>query len=301
MFSGAFIHNSHDCVMGGMKMKTATSLLLLAALLLAQFAQAQPAVVEAVQYPAWLERGGNAVPLTPGTRLMPRDKLVTGGNARVQLKLAEGSAVKLGENARFVVERAQEGSVFRATLNVLAGAFRFTTDALSKHRREVSIKAKTVTAGIRGTDLWGKSTGERDLVCLLEGRITVGAAGHPDVTLDQPLDFYQKPRDGDPSVAKVDAGQIAQWAKETEIEAGGPAARVGGRWRMVAAVKPDRDDALALNRALRGAGYPSQVVAREGYYMVQVPGLAGEAEARAVMANVREVPGVALPTVHEGP
>ena len=47
-----------------------------------------------------------------------------------------------------------------------------------------------------GTDLWCKSTDERDLVCLLEGKISVGAQGHPEVTLDKPLDFYQKPRDG---------------------------------------------------------------------------------------------------------
>jgi hypothetical protein len=55
-----------------------------------------------------------------------------------------------------------------------------------------------VTAGIRGTDLWGKSNDARDLVCLLEGKISVGAEGHPAVTLDQPLDFYQNPRDGSP-------------------------------------------------------------------------------------------------------
>ena len=30
-----------------------------------------------------------------------------------------------------------------------------------------------MTAGIRGTDLWGSSDAERDLVCLVEGRITV--------------------------------------------------------------------------------------------------------------------------------
>ena len=39
------------------------------------FAVAQPAVVEAVQYPAWLERGGQAVPLAPGLQLEARDSL----------------------------------------------------------------------------------------------------------------------------------------------------------------------------------------------------------------------------------
>ena len=70
---------------------------------------------------------------------------------------------------------------------------------------------------------------------------------------------------------------------------------------MVAAAKPRRDDAMALSRLLRRAGYPAEVVAKEGYFVVQVPNLAGEAEARALMSSVRDVPGVALPTVHEGP
>src|SRR3989442_2095045 len=239
-------------------MRIATMFLMLGALAGAGAAPAQPAVVEAVQFPAWLERGGRAVPLTPGTALKAQDKLVTGGKARVQVKMGEGSSVKLGENAKFVIETVDNRGVFRTALAVLEGAFRFTTDALRKsQKREVSIKVKNVTAGIRGTDLWGKSTGERDLVCLLEGKISVGSEGHPTVTLDQPLDFYQKPRDGAPSVAKVDEKQIAVWALETEISKEGPAARVGGGWRVVAATFAARDQALALNRTLRASGYPA--------------------------------------------
>ena len=156
-----------------------------------------------MQYPAWLERDGRSVPLTPGTALQANDPLRTGNNARVQIKLGEGSTVKLGEKAKFQIERIEARGIFKATLNVLTGAFRFTTDALKKKiERDVSIKAKNVTAGVRGTDLWGKSTDDRDLICLLEGKISVGAEGHPTVTLDNPLDFYQKPRDAAPSASE---------------------------------------------------------------------------------------------------
>lgn len=271
------------------------------ALLASMGATAASPVVEAVQYPAWLERGGRAVPLTPGTALQPRDRLVTGRHARVQLKLPEGSAVKLGEHAEFVIERAEDRGIFTAALRVIAGAFRFTTDAVSKRRRDVSVHVRHVTAGIRGTDVWGKSTDERDLVCLLEGRVRVAAEGHPAVTLDQPLDFYQKPREGPPAVAKVDARQVEAWARETEISADGPAARVGGRWRAVAAVFARRDAALAMARELRSRGYPGEIRAEAGRFVVQVAGLAGEREARSLLAALREVPGVELPSVHEGP
>ena len=279
-------------------MKVGTVSLACALLLGAKFANAAPAVVEAVQYPAWLERGGNAVPLTPGTALQAQDRLRTGTNARVQLKMPEGSAVKLGENAQFVIERVEDRGVFRAALSVLAGAFRFTTDAARKAtKRDIEIKVKNATAGIRGTDLWGKSTDERDIVCLLEGKITVGSEGHPTVTLDQPLDFYQKRRDGAPAVAKVDQKQIDIWARETEISADAPAARAGGKWRVLAASFRTRDEALQLNRLLRSGGYPSEVITRDGAFAVVVPNLAGESEARALMANLRTVPGILVPIV----
>jgi hypothetical protein len=284
-------------------MKIAASILTACLLFAPGAAPAQPAVVEAVQYPAWLERGGRAVPLLPGTALQPRDQLRTGGNARVQLKLGEGSAVKLGENARFTVERVEDRGVFRAALLVVAGAFRFTTDRLAGNRkRDIAIKVRTVTAGVRGTDLWGKSTDERDLVCLLDGRITVGSDGHPEVTLDQPLAFYQRPRDGAPQVSKVDQKQIDEWAKETEIPTDGAAARVGGRWRVIAAKYESRDPALAMGRRLRAGGYPAEVTGPQGgVYAVQIPGLAGESEARALMAGLRSLPGVAIPSVSEMP
>lgn len=285
-------------------MKKSTIHLLAASMLAlgAGSAFAQTAVVEAVQYPAWLERGGSAVPLAPGTTLQPADRLRTGANARVQLKMAEGSAVKLGENAQFSIDKSESRGFFRATLSVLSGAFRFTTDAARKAtKRDIAIHVKNVTAGIRGTDLWGKSTDERDLVCLLEGKIAVGAEGHPTVTLDQRLDFYQKPRDGAPAVAKVDEKQIAIWSQETEISKDGPAARLGGKWRVTAASFPARDEALALNRTLRASGYPSEVGGREGEFTVAVRGIAGESEARALMANLRNVKGVQVPTITQMP
>jgi len=49
---------------------------------IATSAAAQSARVEAVQYPAWLERGGYSVPLVPGTDLRASDGVRTGANAR---------------------------------------------------------------------------------------------------------------------------------------------------------------------------------------------------------------------------
>ena len=280
-------------------MKTTTGGLLLV-LGVAMPAFAQPVRVDAVQSPAWLERDGRTVPLATGTVIAGQDRIVTGANARVRLQLAEGSSVRLGEYAEFTLDRAEDrGGTFRAALGVLKGAFRFTTGLVARARpRDVTIRVKNVTAGIRGTDLWGKSSDDRDLVCLLEGAITVGSEGHPTVTLDKPNDFYQRARSGAaPQVSKVDQAQVDLWSKETALEDDG-VAHEGRGWRIVAATMPNRDEALKLVRSLRAAGFASEAApGPEGATLVRVGPFSTEAQARAVMGNLRGLPGVSLPKV----
>ena len=52
-----------------------------------------------------------------------------------------------------------------------------------------------------------------------------------------------------------------------------------------------------MNRRVRAAGYPSEVAAKEGAFLVQVTGLAGENEARALMANLRSIAGIEMPVI----
>lgn len=119
-------------------------------------ANSAAARVEAVQSPAWRDRGGLVVPLAAGMELRSGDVLRTGSGARAYLKLAEGSRVKLGENARFTIytNSLRPEKSFRGALDILAGAFRFTTARLKKAvSRDVAIRVGTATIGIRGTDL----------------------------------------------------------------------------------------------------------------------------------------------------
>src|SRR5689334_5012974 len=99
------------------------------------------ATIEGVQMPAWVERGGRRLPIIPGMELRAGDQLVTGAGSRALVKLADGSLVKLGENGLLgFQELSPAADLFKAALNVLEGAFRFTTDIVQKSRkREVSI------------------------------------------------------------------------------------------------------------------------------------------------------------------
>lgn len=270
---------------------------------------APSAVVEGVQMPAWVERGGVKQPLAAGMELQAADRISTGADSRILLRLAEGSQVKLGENAQMSLERLAQRqdnrqTFLQAAIDVSRGAFRFTTDVKAKllSRREVDIRVSTVTAGIRGTDLWGKSAGDRDIVCLIEGKIAVQREAEQPVNLDQALQFYIAPKAGGrPDAAKpvqlatVTAEQLRQWAAETEIAAGQGAARRAGKWKLVAASSTDQNAALAVYDKLRAEGYAASIFpigsAEKRAYEVRVGGLPSRAEAEALAVRLEPITG----------
>jgi hypothetical protein len=269
---------------------------------------APAAVVDGVQMPAWVERAGvgamRRLPLAPGMELRGGDELRTGVGARVYVKLAEGSLVKLGENASLrILEVAPErGGFFKAALHVLEGAFRFTTDVLAKERRrQVSIRVATVTAGIRGTDLWGKSVPDKQVVCLIEGKIEVGAEGEAPVLMDEPRQFYQRVKGATQPVGFVEPTQLAQWALETEIAEGRGAARSGGRWKLTLARAETQKAALEVYDRLRDAGYAAEIFpvkSGDGHdYLVRLTRLASKADAEALAEQLRGTAGVQEPNV----
>jgi hypothetical protein len=279
-------------------------LLLAAALLASSPVFAQPAaVVEGVQMPAWVERSGRSSPVAPGMALQAGDQLRTGAGSRLLVKLSEGSLVKLGENGTLrIAEMTPTQEVFRAALRVLEGAFRFTTDVAAKQRRrEVNISVATVTAGIRGTDLWGRSRDERQVVCLIEGAIEVGAEGEKPVLMDQPRQFYRREKGQTQPVGFVEPQQLNDWAKETEIERGKGAARVGGKWSVVLATADNQRDALMVYDEVRKAGYPAEIrPLKDGdkrSYMVRIRNLPSKAEAGALADQLRGKHGAAAPRV----
>ncbi|MGP1679115.1 MAG: SPOR domain-containing protein [Burkholderiales bacterium] len=277
------------------------------ALLATQLALAvQPnAVVEAVQMPAWVERGGARIPLAPGMELKDTDHLRTGANSKLLLKMAEGSLVRLGENGTLKLDQMAQGKdkVFTAALNVLQGAFRFTTDVLrAQRRRNINITIATVTAGIRGTDVWGKAASDKDIVCLIEGKIEVQRGQDQPILMDQPLSFYIAPR-GAPAlpVAPVDREQLRLWSAQTQIAPGSGAAHRGGKWKVIAASVGTQAEALKQYDALRAAGYAADIrpamSGEKRVYHVRLAHLPSKADAEALAASIRGKMGVAEPRV----
>ncbi|HEU4646898.1 MAG TPA: SPOR domain-containing protein, partial [Burkholderiales bacterium] len=159
----------------------------------------------------------------------------------------------------------------------------------------------TVTAGIRGTDLWGKSAPEREIVCLIEGTIEVGAEGETPVLMDQPRQFYQRLKGETQPVGLVDATQLAQWARETEIAEGRGAARSGGQWKLTLARAATQRAALEVYDRLRDAGYAAAILpvkSNDGHdYLVRISRLASKEDAEVLAERLRGTAGVEAPTV----
>lgn len=271
----------------------------IASLPVSAIAATPDAEVEALQMPAWLTRGGERVPLEIGAALRNGDAITTGDGSRVVLRLAEGSTVKLGENARFELNGMAQGrsnnqQTFKGTLGVRQGAFRFTTAPEDKARskREIDVQFVTVTASIVGTDLWGKSGIDREIVALVDGEITVKRKGEAAVSMNEAKSVYIAP-EGAPSrpVSAITLAQLNAFAQETEMQAGAGGAGKVGNWKVYAARTPSQEEAVEVLEKLRDAGFAAAVQqAMSGgkqIYAVRIAGLLSEADGVAVAAKLR--------------
>jgi hypothetical protein len=257
------------------------------------------AEVEALQMPAWLTRDGMRQPLALGAQLKNGDTITTGDGSRVQLRMAEGSVVKLGENARFDLNgmsqtRDGDEQRFSAILGVRQGAFRFTTPPGEKPRgaRSVDVRFPTVTATIGGTDIWGKSTDDREVVALIEGKINITRKGAAPVAMTEAKTVYVAPADGPPPpVTAITLAQLNAYAQETELQPGAGAVGKVGNYKIYAARTPNQEEALAVYERLRDAGYAAAIQpAMSGgkqIYQVRIVGFLSEADGVAVAVKLR--------------
>lgn len=255
------------------------------------------AVVEALQMPAWLSREGQRTALALGAVLRNGDEIETGSGARALLRLGDGSMVKLGETARFRLDGtglARDDTPFKARLGVLAGAFRFTTTPQYRFtgKRDIEVRFPTVTARVTGTDLWGKAGIDREIVALIEGRISVSRSGGPALDLSQPKSLYQALANaGVLPVQTVSDATLTAFAAETEMQPGRGTLTKNGGWRVYAARTADQAAAHSVYERLLDAGFAAGIapVSSDGgtIYQVRIAGLVSEADGVALAVRLR--------------
>ena len=277
-------------------------LLLLLLLLPANAALGSPAAtVEAVRPPAWVEDQGNWVPVPVGFELNAGHRMRSGPGGRILLRLAEGSELRLGAEASFMLIQfdppASRDGHFTGLLELARGALRFTTTLLSgRHRRNLGIRVATVNAGISGTDVWAKAAPDQDIVCLIEGRITVSRADDQPEILDEPLSFYVAPKDAPPKpVGAVTPEQLEKWIAQVDLEVG-TGIITDGSWTVALDSFRTKKAADRGLQSAHAAGIPARVVLvtvdDEPWRRLVVPGFESRTEAMGFARRVEDLLGV---------
>jgi hypothetical protein len=256
------------------------------------------ATVKTVQPPVIRIRAGKKAPLRPGDEIRADDKIETGKGARVQVALRDASTVKLGQDAALQVgglkgTQPAGNKLLEAAFSVIKGAFRFTTSALadSGWKRDVNLRiGSTVTAGIRGTDVWGRADDTQEMICLIEGKIEAGRVGEPPAVMDQPKTYYQVPSGQPPrAVGPASGEQLTDWVAQTELDPAKPSLGEGP-WAVVAETFRTSEDAALFSEELAVQGYPLEVrealVKGKTMYRVVLPGYASADDARRAMPTL---------------
>lgn len=300
---------------------TARSLATIVLLAVCGAAIAEEDRVESLQQPAWVTSEGTRSAAFPGQRLGSSDQVSTGEQGKIWLRLSEGSRVKLGNDASLKLDvqgmREQAGSsaaasgeqesegFYEAALDVLKGAFRFTTTELGKRfQRDVEIQAGPVaTIGIRGTDVWGRAEQDSSFVALIEGNISITRKDSIELTLDKPLTVFQastdNPQGGTQQVAMADVQKLAP---ETELDTGEGILVEDGPYSVHLISVQDRQAAGRAEQSLKEQGYAASldnvVVAGKTWYRVSIDGFATLADAesfreQAVSRGLADSPWVA--------
>lgn len=259
-------------------------------------------VVEGLQFPVWVERAEQRVPLAPGDVVAEGEQIITGDGGKVWVQMPDKARVKLGPDAALNASEvsvtssveAQRGDMLEGALDVIRGAFRYTTGDLDNFwRRDLRIAlGDTATIGIRGTDLWGQVEGDSQFVVLLEGRISVQSQAQ-SLTLQNPLEIY---RAGASAVDSVDMAAVQALAPITELDNGKGVMRQGGKYQLnLASFSAARQaDAMSVRLARAGLATRTTRVSVDGreWFRVSVLSLASLEDARALRARLGDQAGV---------
>jgi len=262
------------------------------------------AIAESLQMPAWIVHNDKKMSLKLGATIFSGDRIITGESARIRVRLAEQSTVKLGEMGEIYFANLETGDdvePFKGDINVDEGAFRFTT---SKKRRALNLNFhfRAISAGVRGTDIWGRSTDEETLLCLIEGKITVQRQGETPFPMEEALTYFSLTPDQQVTrVVTVSEETLSSWAAETEINDSEGAISKDGSWAVNLASVQQNSTAIKMVDLLNAQGYAAQIQQKEIsdnlWSRIQIRGFKSSESARYFADKINGRFGIAGPWI----
>lgn len=137
----------------------------------------QVGVVAKVDRQAVATQSGQARDMAPQGPVFFKDMIRTGGESRLEAKLADGTVLTLGEHGKitvdeFVYKPGTQGG--KLALSVARGAFLFVGGKIEGPTGgNVAIKTAVGTLGVRGTTVWGGAIDGGYGVLVLDGEVVL--------------------------------------------------------------------------------------------------------------------------------
>ena len=152
--------------------------------------------------------------LAAGDAIHLGERVITGPDARIEIVFVDETSLTLGANAVMQMDTLVfDGTGGTMALDMLSGAFAFTTGLIGKNDPENVVVATPVsTIGIRGTTFWGGPIDDAYGVLILDGAIVVTTRGGA-VVLDDVGEGT--------SIASPDAapGEVKLWPEDKTARA----------------------------------------------------------------------------------
>lgn len=138
---------------------------------LSEAADAAAGSVDRLKGTATASKGSFSRPLFVGAEVFVGDRVATGADTRIRIKMADGAAITLGDNSSLTIEAFDDDkTVGKAALNLAEGVFLATSGAIAQLGPDrMSVTTPTAVLGIRGTTVWGEQRADQLGVVLLEG------------------------------------------------------------------------------------------------------------------------------------
>jgi hypothetical protein len=135
-------------------------------------------------------KGASALPISAGEDVVRNEVVRTGTESSTKLVFSDSTNLAVGPVSTVTLDRfvfAGETNYQQATVNLVRGAFRFSTG--SSDKRAYKINTPVATIGVRGTELDILSERARTVATLNEGQaIVCTRSGGKCVTLSNPGD-----------------------------------------------------------------------------------------------------------------